>query len=65
MPELKNIDTAVLLTMLTAHSANYRRVFTKKEIKVCRQTRFRLRSEIELRQKGRTVIAIGRTVLYN
>ena len=60
MVELKNIDTAVLLTMLAAHDAGYRRFLTKKESMVCKRTLVRLRSEIKLRQNGFIGIAIGR-----
>jgi len=60
MPYFKNIETAVLLTMLAAHSVNYRRLLTKKEATGCKKTIIRLQSEIELRQKGRIdIIAPG------
>ena len=62
MPELKNIDTALLLTMHTAHSVSYRRLLNKKETARYKKTIIRLQSEIEFRKKGCIDIA---TVLIN
>jgi len=60
MLELKDIETAVLFTMLAAHSASYQKFLTKKEAAGCKRTITRLQSEIKLRQKGSTGIAIGK-----
>ncbi|HMK25805.1 MAG TPA: hypothetical protein VK483_07215 [Chitinophagaceae bacterium] len=63
MLELKNIETTVLLTMLAAHSAGYRRFLTKKEAVVCKRTLIRLQSEIELRQKASLALLLAGQVL--
>ena len=63
MLELKNIETAVLLTMLAAHSASYRRFLTKKQTVLYKRTIKRLQSEIEHRQHDHIDIAITRAAI--
>ena len=63
MPELKNIETTVLLTMLTAHTAGSGRSLSKKETMVCKRTLIRLQSEIELRQRTSLALLLAAPVL--
>ena len=56
MPDFKNIETAVLLTMLAAYHSYYRELHTKKGFIKCKKTMNRLQSEIEFRKKGGTDI---------
>lgn len=61
MHNFKNIETTVLLTMLAAHAAYYKRSGSQKEYRDCARTINRIQSEIELRRKCGTDITSAKT----
>lgn len=60
---LKDIETAVLFTMLAAHSDHYRRLLTREEAAECKKTIIRLQSEIEFRKNGCLDITTARAAI--
>jgi hypothetical protein len=50
MPDLKKIETVVLLTMVAAHSSYYGRVLTENEAADCKTTIRRIQNEITSRK---------------
>ena len=50
MPDLKKIETVVLLTMVAAHSSYYGRALTVREVTDCKTTIYWIQDEIESRK---------------
>ncbi len=63
MQDFKTLETAVLITMVNAHSSYYGRKLTEEELSDCKFTINELQGEIESRKKRIAGITAAKPVL--